>query len=343
MKTFRILEILQWLGRACLLAYMALSIVVILYLSAQNSSTFLTDALSPNLRHDPLESSDGEVENSFHATNEKTFFPDPQNNEYFDLMKKKGVERSIEHQKKFLARKAKLEAEFEPKIRFQSPLDHYAAIIISKTFAFLHVWKCGGTTVASLTGDVQLELQNEEVQKREWVAFVRDPIDRFLSAWAECGFRNHEGSLALEDYEEHTVLNWLDGDYDFRLRAFLHEVRDFTFPEPFMSCHIHAHPQANFMMNENRQLDPHVTIVGDLSELRPVLEIANFEDFSDHVKGRDASANEIKARYFPSNRSEIKNQTLLELCEFYAMDYFLFDFKPPGACIQEGAPLARYQ
>jgi hypothetical protein len=269
-------------------------------------------------------------------------FPIPLDNAYYHRMIEVSAERSSQHQRKFLARKGRIISQFPRPVRFQSQLDEYAAIIISDEFAFLHVWKCGGTTIAALVGDTQWRLNATEVQKREWVAFVRDPIDRFLSAWAECGFRQMQHEIQLEVMQHHTVLNWLDADYDFRVRAFLNEVRDFTFPEPEMSCHTHAHPQANFMIDENGRLDDHVTMVGDLSEMRPVLvDIVGFQNFSEEVKGRDSSSNTIKTEKFPAQRELLHDQTLLELCEFYAIDYFLFDFDPPAVCVAPGGPLAR--
>lgn len=272
----------------------------------------------------------------------KIEFPPPENDPYFDQLIEKGSMRSVDHHRKFLARKSRISSQFGSKVRFQSQPGEYAAIVVSQQFAFLHIWKCGGTTMAGLTDGHQSSLIEPWIQRREWVAFVRDPIDRFLSGWAECGFRQYEGTLSFGGFEEHSTLNWLDDTYDFRVRAFLHEVQDFTFPDVWMSCHTHAHPQANFMINENGHIDHHVTLVGDLGEMRSVLEIAGFHNYTDTVKGRDSSANSVKAEYFPSRRDLLQNETLLELCEFLALDYFLFDFEPPEICIQPGGPLAPY-
>jgi len=47
-----------------------------------------------------------------------------------------------------------------------------------------------------------------------------------------------------------------------------------------------------------------------------------------------------KLRYFfPSRRDLLSEETILELCEFYAIDYFLFDFEPPAICLREGGSL----
>lgn len=315
-----------------------MSVFAVLYLSSQTATVFVSEELSASLRG--VESV--RTPSILDPPIEKEEFPAPENNVYYDQMEAHTAERSLLHQRKFLARKDRITSKFDYLVRFQAKLDQYAAIIVSETFSFLHIWKCGGTTVAALAGDMQWDLNNTEIQRREWVAFVRDPIDRFLSAWAECGFRQLQNTTEYQAIHHHTVLNWLDGEYDFRVRAFLNEVKDFTYPEPDLSCHTHAFPQANYMMNENRAIDDHVTMVGDLSELRPVLEIAGFKDFSDEVKSRDASSNTVKAEKFPARRDLLRDQTLIELCRFYAMDYYLFDFDPPTVCLQPGGPLARY-
>ena len=96
------------------------------------------------------------------------------------------------------------------------------------------------------------------------------------------------------------------------------------------------------MIDENGHIDQHVSLVADLHEMRRVLEIADFHNYTDKVKGRDASSNVVKSEYFPSRRDLLQNQTILELCEFLALDYFLFDFEPPEICVQHGGPLARF-
>lgn len=322
------IESYRYITRACVCMYMMASLLL-----ARAQSSLLrgggdSDALTSQT-----------IGNVDHP---KTAFPEPVDDPYFKRLVEQGSMRSAEHHRKFLARKERITSQFESKVRFQSQPGEFAAIVISYRFAFLHIWKCGGTTMASLTDGRQFSLTEPWIQKRQWVAFVRDPIDRFLSAWAECGYRQYEGELSFGGFEAHSTLNWLDDTYDFRVRAFLHEVQDFTFPDVWMSCHTHAHPQTNFMIDENGHIDHHITLVGDLREMQYVLDIAGFHNYTETIKGRDSSANAVKTEYFPARRDLLHNQTLLELCEFLALDYFLFDFEPPEVCVGPGGPLARF-
>lgn len=264
-------------------------------------------------------------------------FPAPIDNEYFEPMQQKGAMRSVGHMEQFFARRDQIAERFPEEMRYQPVRRAFAAIIISDSFAFLHVWKCGGTTVEKLTEAGQMKIGSQEVRDRKWVALVRDPIDRFLSAWAECGVRLYENEITFDGFESMSALNWLDGEYDFRVRAFLREVQDYL--PPARSCHTHAFPQANYMINSKGNIDKHVTIVGDLSEMRESLELASLRIGPEDLVVRDASEDLVKNHFFQSRREELSNQTLVELCRFLAMDYFLFNFVPPEACVAPGGPL----
>jgi hypothetical protein len=74
--------------------------------------------------------------------------------------------------------------------------------------------------------------------------------------------------------------------------------------------------------------------------MRQGLGIAGFQMGTKHLVERDAGQNMVKSLYFPSDRNLLSRSTLLELCEFLALDYFLFDFVPPTIWVEDGAPLA---
>lgn len=331
----------QCFSRVLIMVYMVLSLVGIYRLVAGGTISIKNALGDASGVRGVVPSSEEEMVISV-PPRENITFPTP-DDEWFDSMIEEDALRSSHHQRKFLVRKDRVASQFEKDIRFQSKPGSFAAIVISDAFAFLHIWKCGGTTVAKFFENHQSSLIEPWIQSRKWVTLVRDPIDRFLSAWAECGFRAYKGDIDLDGLEKHSVLNWLDEEYDFRVRAFLREVKDFTFPVVWGSCHMHAHPQANFMMDESGHIDDHVAIVGDLSEMKAILKTAGLTNFTDDRKGRDASSNKIKSKYFPSNRELLRDNTIIELCEFLAVDYFLFDFEPPKICVQPGGPLARFQ
>lgn len=235
-------EICRFVAKICLFLYIMLSLFVIGGLVSGKQTFFATAITKTSMRgaENNEEISSTKIEQpkiEQTSAHQKREFPVPED-EYFDRLVDQGSLRSSYHQRKFLARKSRISSEFEARVRFQTQPQQYAAVVISPQFAFLHIWKNGGTTIVDLVGGKQSYLSEEWIQNRQWVAFVRDPIDRFLSAWAECGFRQYEGEISLGGFESHSTLNWLDEEYDFRARAFLHEVIDFTFPDLTVSCHM---------------------------------------------------------------------------------------------------------
>eukprot|EP00977_Amphora_coffeiformis_P017072 scaffold5479_cov199-Amphora_coffeaeformis.AAC.11 len=49
---------------------------------------------------------------------------------------------------------------------------------VTDTFAYLHIWKSGGSTVASQTGNDQ-HTESALERSPHWFTFVRDPVDHF--------------------------------------------------------------------------------------------------------------------------------------------------------------------
>ncbi|KAL3900885.1 MAG: hypothetical protein SGARI_006158 [Bacillariaceae sp.] len=178
-----------------------------------------------------------------------------------------------------------------------------------------------------------------------WIAVVRDPIDHFLSAWAEIRFRKYQlrKIRKREKFRHPETEEWMSGDYDLRVRAFLHEVRQTIWPVKKRTEKTHANPQANFLMDENGEIYDNVQVVGDLSEMKTVLtKVGNFRQWTDNSTGRDSSLNEVKQQYFPRRPDLLSKLTLTALCEFHEIDYFLFDFDPPIVCTEKGGPFASW-
>jgi hypothetical protein len=164
----------------------------------------------------------------------------------------------------------------------------------------------------------QLHLENPEIAKRKWLTFVRDPIDHFLSGWAECGDRSRNASNAA---------------YDERIQQWLEETKLETH-NILQDCPIHSFPQANFMLdaNDNGSAYKQLELVGDLLEMTDVVEIIGFPYDHSLGAGRNSSENWFKQQHYPARKDLISNETMRAICDFVAIDYYLFDFEPPAAC-----------
>lgn len=331
--------------RSCIAIYILLSGTIILHYSFQSSSKssiiIVEKATAKKVRgkkHELPQLVQHQEYEERDYLSKSVKFPVPSNDSFYNLINTFGATRSMDHYRKFVARKDTIQDFFDIKKRYQPIVKRYGAIILSRQYAFLHIWKCGGTTVEELTTKRQMHLDDPSIQQRKWLGLVRDPIDRFLSAWAECGVRLYKGAINFDGFERISALNWLEGEYDFRVRAFLREVQDYL--PPTRSCHTHAFPQVNFMLNGSGYVDEHVKIIGDLSEIRLALEMGGLRLGPENYVARDASDDLVKSYYFQARRDLLSDETLLELCEFYALDYFLFDFDPPEICMDGVGTLA---
>ena len=103
------------------------------------------------------------------------------------------LSHSARRQQSFDRRRRKVESVFpaDRRLHYQGPfLNH----VHDSSFWYLHVWKSGGSTIAHYLGarHQELELLNSTAMNGTWFTFVRDPLDHFLSGWAECGYRFHQ-------------------------------------------------------------------------------------------------------------------------------------------------------
>eukprot|EP00934_Nitzschia_sp_Nitz4_P001593 Nitzschia sp. Nitz4//scaffold69_size99277//59926//60690//NITZ4_004636-RA/size99277-processed-gene-0.82-mRNA-1//-1//CDS//3329556724//1593//frame0 len=237
---------------------------------------------------------------------------------------------SSAHQEKFMKHRDRISDHFRLEQLYQPITSQYGAIVISDDLAFIHIWKCGGTTIVDLTPPEidQQSIRDPEIQTRQWFGFVRDPIERFLSAWAECGMRYNRGET---NFTFESTLAWYDHHYDARIQAWLNEVKQQIAPAQF--CHTHAFPQANFLLDRHGEIDQRVIFVGDLSEMEDILQMIGIKSGTGTVEiGRESNRDPIKTALFPSRKGLISAESRQALCEFYAIDYFLFDFVIPDGC-----------
>ncbi|KAL3902816.1 MAG: hypothetical protein SGARI_005661 [Bacillariaceae sp.] len=169
--------------------------------------------------------------------------------------------RSAGHQEKFLARKD-LVSRFPLESRFKANSHRYSAYDLTDHYAFMHLWKCGGTSVENM-GVQQHWLDQKQIKSKAWIALVRDPIEHFLSAWAEIRYRRYlnRKKRRKEEFRHPENEEWMIGDYDQRVKTFLAEVKSTIWPETIRSENTHANPQANFLMDENGTIFDNVQVM----------------------------------------------------------------------------------
>jgi hypothetical protein len=200
-------------------------------------------------------------------------------------------------------------------------------LIINNRFAYRHIFKNGGSTVKKQTGS--RHVKKNKVGERIVVAALRDPMDRFLSGWAECGER-YKGYMEYEKTD--------DRDYDGRIQLWLNRTKSLALNKRSCKrsvqcmCGFHSLPQANFMLTRKKIIDPKIGLVGDLHELSDLLAVTGFQyDYSIETS-RNATLSTLKNKHFPIKKHLITNDTMRSICEFLSLDYFLFDFELPAPC-----------
>lgn len=209
------------------------------------------------------------------------------------------------------------------------PINHgrFFAYGLTESFAFRHVFKNGGTTVGRQTK--RPPGNSSMFRNYSLVATVRDPIDHFLSGWAECGKRGSEEAAHFQN--DFSTLS-----YDERILQWLIVVKENESKCKSNKCCIHSYPQVNFLSarksNLTFSLDPRITVIGDLKELPHLLEFVGFAYNLSIPSGRTAASDQLKNEKFPKRRNLISNRTCLELCRFLILDYFLLDYPLPPAC-----------
>jgi len=164
--------------------------------------------------------------------------------------------------------------------------------------------------------------------KRNLITAVRDPIDHFLSGWAECGVRRVKEITSIRNRE-----------YDQRIRDWLFVVKQPICNASSRACGLRTHsfPQSSFLLTSNRtnttEVEPMINIIGDLTELQHLLEFVGFQFNPSKKIGRNYSSNTKVSKTYPRQKYLLSNSTLRELCKFLELDYYLFDFEPPVVCL----------
>eukprot|EP00980_Cylindrotheca_fusiformis_P008313 scaffold1739_cov109-Cylindrotheca_fusiformis.AAC.5 len=225
-------------------------------------------------------------------------------------MEERGLLLSLRQQLKFYSRKEDFDtinnddsSIFAKEMMYTLDWNRWHTFLLNEKFAFRHIFKNGGTTVEHQIGAKQVR-KKDIGKNRTSITVVRDPIDHFLSGWQECGER-------FPSYMMTSKRKSFDSEYNGRIQKWLERVRFLALggqkacgPSMECLCALHSLPQANFLITEDRRIDPAIRLVGDLRELPKLLEMVHL----------------------------IANDTMRELCEFLSLDYFLFDFERPEPC-----------
>ena len=93
-------------------------------------------------------------------------------------------------------------------------------------------------------------------------------------------------------------------------------------------------------------ISSNLKIVGDISEMIGILEtilaISNDNNdnhglrFNSTIGNANTSGQDrCKQHQFPARRDWLSNDMLREICNFVAIDYYMFDFAPPDVCRED--------
>ncbi len=248
----------------------------------------------------------------------------------WDYMMEKKLCLSFNHQNEFMLRKDKVLRWVQTQPKKRHLLGDVGvklfAVVINDQYAFRHIFKNGGTTVTKITKNKHAKYGH--LGNRKLFATVRDPIDHFLSGWAECGFRSknpdEDPSFAMNVDLDERIQNWLK-----------HVQRIMSQTNKTNYCVKHSYPQTNFIIDTNNpmSIDPNIEFVGDLKELPGLLEMVGLKYKKRRFpEARAASGNLVKMKKYPTDKTKLSEETIKLICEFVILDYYLFAFEPPKVC-----------
>ncbi len=251
-------------------------------------------------------------------------------------MAKNNLCLSFKQQKKFFELKdnaikwVKSQQDKSTSLLYGPPGMNLFAVVLNDKYAFRHIFKNGGTTVNKVTK--RGHIKADELGNRSLVAVVRDPIDHFLSGWAECGSRTsnpeEDQSFSPDVRPGKRAQYWL-----YKIQSCLSTKKKKLGAD--CTCIQHSFPQANFLLDPNggQLIDPKIEMIGDLNEIHSFLKMVGLKyDSSTQPRARYASNDPVKANMFHWEKKKLSKTVIRRICEFVILDYYLFDFKPPGIC-----------
>ena len=253
--------------------------------------------------------------------------------------------RSLSHQRKFFAVRSAVLSWVKQNQRHllkgTGKEGRFFAFLVNNDYAFRHIFKSGGTTVQLQTHKGKRGHVTEwGFGNRSLFTTVRDPLERFLSGWAECGLRHFDAmaNLTVSDAYDDRVRAWLqylltskgtsNGRKGKGSKGAGNDKRNLR------TCRPHSMPQTNYLWQRDDTFEWHarLDLVGELKELPRLLELIGFPYDDSMSVGNDARESEVKMRHFPRSIDLLSNNTVLDVCKYLALDYYLFDFDPPAPC-----------
>jgi len=208
--------------------------------------------------------------------------------------------------------------------------DYYAYILNDK-YAFLHIFKNGGSSVeAQLGRGTGSHVRPSQVKKRGLLATLRDPIDHFLSGWSECGSRHKLPHTSIDTTFDERIQMWLD-----HINSCRNNRAGFSF-KGACACIEHSLPQVNFLLKlfTGNEIDPKIDLLGDLKELPELLRFAGFQ-YKNSIPSARVHAKRKSNHKYPRNRTLISMETMRNVCHFLRLDYYLLQFEPPPICHEQ--------
>lgn len=266
---------------------------------------------------------------------------------YLKMSEDPRLAKSELQQASFVKARNYVSALFDRPLRFDTDQGDYAVTAISEQWAFLHVWVNGDRTVIKVAEDQLNESQHRRdhshIRKRKWMALVQDPLQHFLEGWAITEMKLVENAKedGHEDLAQKIIESWENEHltYDQRVAQFLERVQRFSLRKATaeISPLMHALPQSNFFLNDVGMVDSQLVVIGDMSEWQAMMELAGFTGNPEDTDIDLPST--LQTKYFPADPSLLSDETLLKLCGFLAMDYFLLRYEPPSVCMKKNGPL----
>lgn len=279
------------------------------------------------------------------------------------------IPKSAYHTQKFTYYKAEIGIHSS---RFSAKTKRFSVVKLNQDWIFVHIWKCGGTTIENRFDKHPGPYSAKIANNRKLFAFVRDPIEHFLSGFRECAFRirgtkiqidsidpevlDHANKLLFQtkniDNHLHHAAHSLNrsekklakyksiflGDINIsqRLLKWLAQVKtnlNTKQPKTAAFCEAHSYPQISFLLQEHN-LDwlENIVFIGDLSEFEYVMGYLGFGYIPPNTKIPRLSSTYNLPPEFYIEPKEVPVSILQEICKFVYLDYCYFNFPYPEEC-----------